>query len=245
MIRGGHRLWVAPEDAVLTYETDNVPVLHEETTGANVTLRNPASPAIGIAKELRVMLDPNEPKVTLQHTIGNEGKSRRQMASWALTVMAPGGVEIIPLPEPGEHPRDLLPNRLMVVWPYTDLSDERLTMGRKYIRISQRDGFQPLKLGLAHTERWIAYHVNGALFIKAFDLEAGAAYTDMGCNFETFTADGMLEVESLGPLHELDSGSSTSHTETWWLFDAPGKLPENEPGLGEWLKPYLTRAGLA
>ena len=37
-------------------------------------------------------------------------------------------------------------------------------------------------------------------------------------NFETFSNEDFLEVESLGPLAPLDPGASVSHTETWQLF---------------------------
>ncbi len=245
MIRGGHRLWVAPEDATRTYEPDNSPVQFSTQGESCIELISPASQEVGIAKKLTVALVGDESThVQVQHSVKNEGCEAQRIASWALSVMAPGGLEIIPLPVPGEHPRDLLPNRRMVAWPYTDLSDARYQFGKHYIRLSQRDGYKATKLGLAHTECWVAYHVADALFIKSFDLEPALEYPDLGCNFETFTADGMLEIESLGPLRTLAPGESTAHTEHWWIFDAPAPPPQQEESLAEWLAPFLAQTSV-
>ena len=156
-----------------------------------------------------------------------------------------GGLEIIPLPPLGEHPRDLLPNRPMVAWPYTDLSDPRWRFGWRFITLRQTAEGSPTKLGLAHREKWVGYLLPNSLFIKAFDYEEGAAYPDLGCNFETFSNADMLEIESLSPLRKLAPGESVSHSERWYLFDVaeqPDSLKEND--LAEWLEPMLKSAGL-
>src|SRR5690606_16973005 len=127
-IRGGHRLWTAPEDAN-TYAPDNDPVPFEVEGGA-VVLRNPPVPPTGLGKDLTVTLAKEEPRLILTHTLVNSGAQPVTVASCALSVMAPGGTAIIPLPPPGNHPEDLLPNRLMVVWPCTDLSAGRRKFGK-------------------------------------------------------------------------------------------------------------------
>ncbi len=136
----------------------------------------------------------------------NEGDQPIMLAVWALTVMQPEGLEIIPQPPLGEHPRDLLPNRGIVLWPYTDISDLRLTLGTRFWLLRQAADYPPIKIGLAHRERWIAYVLSDTLFLKTFDYDPTAAYPDGGCNFETFTNSEMLEIESLGPLVTLQPG---------------------------------------
>ena len=59
--------------------------------------------------------------------------------------MRPEGLEIIPQPPLGEHPRDLLPNRGVVLWAYTDLSDLRLTLGTKFWLLRQAADYPPIK----------------------------------------------------------------------------------------------------
>jgi hypothetical protein len=245
MIRGGHRLWIAPEHQVLSYLPDNETVQHELLAPGGVKLVNDAVDPWKIRKELTVTLTENSSEVVLEHRAINEGSEPVEIATWGLTVMEAGGLEIIPLPPLGEHPRDLLPNRLMVIWPYTDLSDARWRFGAQLVTLRQTPDGLPTKLGLAHKGKWVAYLVNGSLFIKTFDFIEGEKYPDGGCNFETFSNQEMLEVEALSPLRTLASGESVSHTERWYLLGnigQPHSLKEME--LVEWLKPLLQSVGI-
>ena len=67
--------------------------------------------------------------------------------------------------------------------------------------------------------------------MKKTDVEKDAKYPDFGCNFEVFTNPDFLELETLGPLVELQPGEMVEHVEHWWLF---GHVPggENE----EWIE---------
>jgi hypothetical protein len=245
-IRGGHRFWIAPEDEVLSYHFDNGPVDHriDEFSGENV-IDSLQSQSGRILKTLGITLADDSSRVTVRHTAKNEGDEPIQIASWALSVMQPGGIEIIPQPPLGEHPRDLLPNRGIVLWPYTDLTDPRWHLGRNFFTLRQSVGFPPTKIGLSHREKWIAYIVGDSIFIKTFDHVTGAVYPDGGCNFETFTNDDMLEIESLSPLAALEPGESVSHSENWHLFPiADGIQIESEAALAEWINPFLQKAGI-
>ncbi|MEY2906074.1 MAG: hypothetical protein RLZZ408_545, partial [Verrucomicrobiota bacterium] len=211
MIRGGHRLWIAPEDELLSYHLDNEPVSRVSEGEGRVTISSRMASPHPLRKDLSITLADKGSRVDLLHSITNEGSTPITLATWALTVMAPGGTEIIPQPPLGEHPRDLLPNRTAVLWPYTDLSDPRWKLGRSYFLLRQQADGTPTKIGLAHGERWVGYLLGEDLFLKTFPLVKGAPYPDGGCNFETFTNADMLEIESLGPLATLQPGESTSH----------------------------------
>ncbi|MEA3213081.1 MAG: hypothetical protein QOE70_6138 [Chthoniobacter sp.] len=241
--RGGHRFWLAPEDQ-RTYEPDNAAVPYEAIPPLGVRLTNPAAAPWLVRKELTITLAPDSSSVTLDHLATNEGTEPTSLANWAVTVMAPGGLEIIPQPPLGEHPRDLLPNRLLVPWPYTDMSDERWHWGRQFFTMQQSPR-PPAKIGLAHRLGWIGYLLPDALFIKTVPYEEGATYPDFGCNFETFTDAAMLEIETLSPLRLLAPGESLAHRETWHLFGSiPAPASTKEPALAEWLAPFLARVGL-
>ena len=243
MVRGGHRLWLAPEDE-RTYLPDNSPVTHELLPNG-VRLENAGTAPAFIKKELTVTLAVDSSAVVLEHRATNLGTKPATLATWGLTVMEPGGLEIIPRPPLGEHPRDLLPNQLQVLWPYTDTSDDRWRWGREFITLRQTPHSSPAKLGLAHRTKWVGYVTRTALFIKTFEYEEGATYPDFGCNFETFTNAQMLEIETLSPLRTLAPGESVAHTEGWRLF---GSIPEpdslKEAALADWLGPFLVKMGL-
>ncbi len=245
LIRGGHRPWIAPEEEALTYVLDNSPVPFQLEGDHGVRLTNPGVAPWGLRKELVVTLDPARPTVSVTHVVHNDGARPQTVASWGPSVMAPGGVGIFPLPPLGEHPRDLLPNRVMIAWPYTDLSDPRWTIGRRFILLRHSTDLGPTKLGLAHTEGWAAYLLGDTLFLKTVPHDPRATYTDLGCNFETFTNCDMLEIEVLGPCVELAPGASTSHTEQWFLktgLNPPTNL-RDEDGLAAWIAPILAESG--
>ena len=65
---------------------------------------------------------------------------------------------------------------------------------------------------------WGAYFRRGHLFVKKINVEKDAKYPDFGCNFEIYTDEHSLELETLGPLRNLKSGEAAEHTEHWWLF---------------------------
>lgn len=244
MIRGGHRCWVAPESE-LTYAPDNEPVKFELGQPGSVSLVNEPATQAGVRKQLDISMAPDSSEVTVKHSIQNASDRVIEVASWGLSVMAPGGLEIIPQPPLGHHPDDLLPNRLLVVWPYTEMSDERWRFGTEFFTLRQTQDGVPTKLGLAHKEKWVAYLMRDALFIKTFDYVEGEAYPDNGCNFETFSNSEMLEIESLSPLKKLSQGESVSHSESWHLL---GGIPQphslKERDLAEWIQPLLRQVGL-
>ena len=121
-IRGGHRLWLAPEDAVLSYHLDNGPApWRYDTFSGEVVVESIQERPQRIRKTLGILSAAQGSRVSLRHTVVNEGDQPVTLAVWALTVMQPQGVEIIPQPPLGEHPRDLVPNRSIVLWTYPRL----------------------------------------------------------------------------------------------------------------------------
>lgn len=223
--RGGHRLWVGPEDLTRTYAPDNQPIKYEELPGGAIRLiQNPDE--FGIQKEMDVQLASSGSKVTVTHRIKNLSNKEADLAPWVLTMMAPGGVEIIPLPPKRPHPgppknaksaAEYWPNQVMVVWPFTDFKDPRWSLGTKYITLRHDTQRGPTKIGLAHQLGWIGYLNQGTLFIKRIPFEPGKMYADNGCNFETFSNEVMQEIESLGPIVNLAPGKSVEHVEQWEL----------------------------
>jgi hypothetical protein len=220
-IRGGHRLWLAPEsseDDPFTYFPDNAPVAWENLGEGRIRLTPPNESVHGIQKEIELRFHAESARVDVIHRITNTGEAPKELAPWALSVMSAGGTAIIPQPALGSHPQDLLPNRVLVLWPYTDLKDPRLNLGSGFFTLQQDTSRGPIKIGLAHAGHWIAYAREDVLFVKHFSFEKGAAYPDNGCNCELFTNKRMIEVETLGPLQTLAPGETTEHIEGWHLY---------------------------
>ncbi|HOS42363.1 MAG TPA: hypothetical protein PK794_01600 [Armatimonadota bacterium] len=222
MIRGGHRLWHAPEGKPRSYALDNAPVALEELGPMSLRLTPAPEADNGIQKQLDIIMSESADEVMVTHRLTNIGAWDIMLAPWALSVMDAGGVAIVPLPEKRPHTEVLTPAFPLVLWPYTDMTDRRYHWGRRYITFTQDAAKGPGKYGMLVEEGWAAYLVHGTLFVKYFDLLPFEEYPDYGCNFETFSNEEMLEVESLGPLDILEAGASVEHVETWRLFrDVP------------------------
>jgi hypothetical protein len=221
MIYGGHRLWHAPECKPRTYWPDNSPV-KTEWDGKTLKLIPPFETTNGVQKEIEVTLDPKDNAVKVLHRIINKNPWDIDFSVWALTVMAQGGRAIFPQEDYRPHEEYLLPARPLVLWHYTLMADPRWTWGTKYIQLQQDpEAKTKQKVGLLNKQGWVAYALNGEVFIKKYDATPNAAYPDYGCNTETFTNDEMLEIESLGPLAKVAAdGGKAEHTETWSLAKA-------------------------
>jgi len=216
---GGHRLWAAPEAMPGSYWPDNDAVKVEVVGDNRVRVTPALEKGTQLQKEMLITLDADGTRVTLDHKIINKAGWAVELAPWALTIMNGGGTTIIPQEPFIAHGDVLLPARPMVLWNYTDLSDPRWTLGKKYHLLKTdagRDFAQ--KLGVANKLGWAGYLREGELFVKRFPYIEGAKYPDYGCNFETFTKGTFMEVETVGPLAKLETNQSATHVEHWFLF---------------------------
>jgi hypothetical protein len=77
----------------------------------------------------------------------------------------------------------------------------------------------PIKFGYFNPHGWMAYWLEGVLFVKRFDPNPGAVFPDGGCNAESYVNDKFIELETLAPLAKLAPGATVVHTETWELYE--------------------------
>lgn len=216
---GGHRLWTAPEASPRSYAPDNTPIQYKIEAGNSIRLTQPVEPQTGIQKEMLVTLEPQGTGVTVLHKLTNRNLWAVTLAPWAMSIMRGGGVAILPQEPFRSHDDYLLPARPLVLWHYTKLSDPRWTFGDKYIRLKVVEEMkESQKIGIANKQGWAAYHHGTTLFVKRFNYQEGATYPDYGSNAEVYTSGSFVEVETLGPLQQLDAGASIEYTERWHLF---------------------------
>jgi hypothetical protein len=217
-LRGGDRVWKAPEDPIASWQPDNVPVT-VEITPTGVIAREPVEPQTQLQKEIEVSLAPSGSTVIVSHRIANHSLFPLEFAPWALTMMAPGGRVISGFPPRGHHPQNLEATNPLVMWAYTNLADPRWGFTRKYLSLRQDPANSDAqKLGMFNTNTWAAYVLNGEVFVKRTTADPAKTYPDFGCSFETFTNNEFLEVETLGPLTKVAPGSSVELVEHWGLF---------------------------
>ncbi len=239
-LRGGHRLWVAPEDLKTTWALDNGPV-KARIDGDALELTQPVDSA-GIEKRIVIRLAPTGSAVELVHQVRNARSAALDLAPWTLTVMAPGGVAITGFPPRGKHPEALLPTHPLVMWAYTNLADRRWQFTPKYLVLRQEaKASEPQKIGLFNPNTWGAYLLGTDLFVKKTQADPRKTYPDFGCSYETFTNAEMLELETLGPLERVPAGRAVEHRERWSLHKNARVGAWSEPEIDRVIGPHVAR----
>jgi hypothetical protein len=217
-LRGGGRVWKAPEDPVATWAPDNVPVTIK-VTPTGLIAREPLEPSTNLQKEIEVSMAGSGTAVTVSHRITNGSLFALEFAPWALTMMAPRGTAVSGFPPRGKHPANLEATNPLVMWAYTNLADPRWRFTRKYLILRQDpNNSDAQKLGMFNRDTWAAYLLNHELFVKRTTSDPTRAYPDFGCSFETFTNNDFLEIETLGPLTKVAPGQTIEQIEHWALY---------------------------
>jgi hypothetical protein len=200
-----------------SYAPDDRPVEWEAPSPLELRLRQQPD-AVGLAKEIDVVLGGSGSRVTVRNRIRNRTAWPVEIAVWALTILRGEGHVLLPQEPHGSHPEHLLPAREMVLWPYTDLSDPRWRFGKRWTLLHADPAIStPQKLGLGNRRGWAGYLRGQTLFVKRFPWIDGARYPDYGCNTETFTKGAFVELESLSPLRTVEPGDAVEHVEDWEL----------------------------
>jgi hypothetical protein len=242
-IRGGHRLWHAPEVPPRSYQPDNVPISATKLPGGKgLRLDQALEEKTGIRKSVTIeALSKTDFKIT--HVLKNENLWAVELSPWALTVMGRDSYTTIPLNPKVPHGVTLVPDYALVPWTYTDFADPVWDFHRDYIGIRVDRGTQPQKLGLTNFPGWAANWQKSGTFVKYFAVQMGVAYPDFGCAFETYVCDFMNELESLGPLTKVEPGASVTLVEYWGLLVGLPKpdtdaayMKKFRPAVEKWLK---------
>ena len=216
---GGHRIWVSPESYPETYAPDLDPVNYELTEYGAVFTPAPEKEN-GVAKALEIKMDPDDANMQVIMRVKNISDNDKTFSVWGLSVSEKDGTLIIPM---NTNDTGLLSNRIISVWPYTDMSNDRIYWGSRYVTLRQDGKFeQPIKLGFDLNCGTVYFCLNEDIFRKSVDTNHPlGTYPDGGCSFETYTNENMIEVESLSELKTVKSGEVSCLTESWSLYKKP------------------------
>ncbi|HEX6917347.1 MAG TPA: hypothetical protein VF140_04655 [Phycicoccus sp.] len=211
-LRGGHRLWVAPEEPVVTYQPDDEPCDVTMTDGG-IRIDGPPDGA-GIAKTIE--MSPAADGWVVDHTIANRGPASRRVGPWAITQLRAGGRATLAL---GGDRDGMQADRAVVLWPYTDPSDPRLRLTRDAVEVAAAAGM-PTKVGVAGGTGEGVYELDGVRLRKRVAVRTDAAYADLGAAVQVYVHDRFCELETLGPLVDLAPGEAVTHREEWSVSGA-------------------------
>lgn len=208
-LRGGHRLWAAPETPEVTYASDDHRCLVEDADGL-VTVSAPADSA-GLVKQMSMSLDGHSLQVV--HRISSAGGQGRSFAPWAITQLPLGGTAIVPLVGADTSP---LANRYLVLWPYTSLEDNRVTVGEDVLELRASDG-PPIKFGVGPAPGRLGYFKDDFVFVKEIEPAGDRTVPDFGAVGQVYVGQGFCELESVGELVSPDAVGEI--TERWTIVD--------------------------
>lgn len=232
---GGHRLWISPESIPETYSPDSEPVMYSILPdGVRFTPPQQEENELQLSMEL-IMNTGND--MMIVHSAQNLCPDSRQFSLWGITMLAKNGLEIFPQ---NTAETGLLPNRLIVLWPYSKTNDPRLFLGNRFITLKQDPKNTDIfKIGTNNFAGWAAYANDGCVFVKRYVHDYDHTYPDHGASFETYTSEHFLEMETLSPLYEVDFKETVRHVENWSLFrkeEVPSATDEN--ALGAFVKQF-------
>jgi hypothetical protein len=210
---GGHRVWASPEIPEITYAPDQ----HECSVSGDGDLVVMAAPPdrAGIVKEISITVLGDTLEVVSRVLFTKE--LGRRMAAWSITQVPQGGRAIMPLVA---HDTTPLPNRSLVLWPYTSLADERLGFSDEAVTV-EGSGDDPVKLGIGPSPGDLGYWRDGQLFLKTLTSPGGSESVDMGAIAQVYVGNGFCELEAVGRPKSATKGAVASVSEVWAVRECP------------------------
>lgn len=226
-LRGGHRLWYAPEEPSRTYLPDDEPV-HIIKLENEIQVTQPVEKETGIQKTILVKLPDHSARVIVDHQLTNRGDQTQELAPWVITMLKPGGYAILPQTSQPADKYGLLPNRSIALWPYTDIQSQHIQPGNRFILIHANMQEGALKVGFSNRRGWLGYYNNGILFVKLANYDPELDYYDYQSSSECWCNPDVIEIETLGPRIQLQPGQTIMHREEWRLFSNLEIHPDEE-----------------
>ncbi|MBO4422373.1 MAG: hypothetical protein J5879_02965 [Clostridia bacterium] len=220
---GGYRLWMAPEYLPVTYYPDNDPVQYV-IKGDTVTFIPPVQKEHELQMLFGVTLR-GDGRITVNNRLINFSKKKKTGSAWTLCAMAKDsytfGLQSV-------TDTGLLPNRTLVLWPYTKLRDRRITLTDRLVSVRQDpDSKSALKIGFNNEAGKIATLTkDGTLFVQRYKTDHDKEkYPDGGCSAEIYSCPDFTEAEALSPCQTVMPGHSLDFSLEWELsaVDCPDR----------------------
>lgn len=217
-LRGGSRLWAAPEDPRFTYRPDDDPVGVEEI-GDGVRLVTRPDPVSETSREVDIRVTGPE-RFAFDYRVFNRGQHPQRLAAWAITMMKPLGRAFLPLLTREFDEGGFQAQRNIVLWAYSRNDDARYVLhdGALEVRSAvMADGplDVPFKVGTTLRRGWVAHYRDGMLLVKHAGHDEAREYADMGASGQLYSHGDFTELETLGPLTDLEPGDAAEHHEDW------------------------------
>ncbi|MCS7253413.1 MAG: hypothetical protein RMK18_03330 [Armatimonadota bacterium] len=253
-LRGGWRLWLAPEVFEITWFPDNVACKVERLKDGTMRFIGPSEQKSGIQKVVDVLLDSKQPCVRVTARLRNVSKKPVTYSAWSMPVMRPGGKAIAPL-DVGNLDA-FAEVRRIILWSYANPTDQRFTFFNKLVivdhaKVPKREKLigrvrrhnDEAKIGVDTKQGWVAYYhpAERTLFIKRFPYNPKGTYPDGGCTVEIYSCYEFIEVECLSELATIHPGGEFAFPVDMWVFTKVPDLGKTESEIATTIRAYLNR----
>jgi hypothetical protein len=175
---------------------------------------------------MRIVLNEEGARASITHSLKNLGESGFELAPWAVTQMKIGGIGVIPQKTGNQDADGLLPNRNIVLWPYTPISSDFLSINDEAIIVKAAMTEGALKVGSPNPAGWIGYLLGDQFFVKRADYHEDQVYLDRGASSQIYCCPEFIELETLGPVVNLQPDQEVRHTEMWEVYPKSA-MPED------------------
>jgi hypothetical protein len=207
----GSTLWTAPQSdwgwppsEVLDKQEYKV-----EESGGLLKMTSQPDPKSGfqMIKTWKVV---GKQKIEIEYQIKNSSEKPKSVGAWDVTRVPCGGLAFFPYGEAGKVPESSLK---------IDLQKE----GINWISIDKKPIANHQKLFSTAKEGWLAYTLNGMLFIKQFQDTKPENYSPQQGEVEIYInkEKSYIELENHGPYQDLKPRETLSYKETWFLIPIP------------------------
>ena len=232
---GGHRLWLSHGRLPKEVFPDNDPVVYTILPDG-VRFLQPKQKASGIQAGFEIIMGDAAADVMVVHTAKNTAKEAQPCGLWPVTMLAGGGVAV--LPQNTDEGNPYRPNRTLVFWPGTDVRDERIFCGNRYLTV-QKTPERPdlLKIGSNNVIGWAAFVGPRYTFMKRFVHSPQGVYPDFGCSCEVCLQGDFTELQSLSPMYRVEPGQEIRHVENLSIYRTRNSVdPRDEDGIAKYLE---------
>lgn len=230
---GGHRLWLGPGRSTKAVPPDNDTVVYSILPDG-VRFLQPKQKATGFQAGFEVVMGEDAADIMVVHTAKNLSKETQPCGLWPITMLAGEGVVI--LPQNTDTGTPLRPNRTLVLWPETDIRDERIFCGNRYVTLRKTAGGKVLKIGCNDVLGWAAFVGPRFTFMKRFVHSPQAVYPDFGSSCEVCFQNDFTEIQSLSPMYRVEPGQEIRHVENLSLYRTHSSVdPKDEDGIAGYI----------
>jgi len=215
----GSTLWTAPQSdwgwppfAVL----DSMDYLVEQK-GAVLKMTSQPDPKSGF-QFVKTWTVAGDNSIRIEYLIRNISEKPQSVGAWDVTRVPCGGIVFFP---------DGGPEKV----PVSNLKPELQKDGISWNSINKKPIRDNLKMFSTAKEGWLAYAINGLLFIKQFPDTKPENYSPQQGEVEIYINNekSYIELENHGAYQSLKPGESLSYKETWFISQIPETV-KNEAG---------------